>query len=112
MKKILFMLLLILPVICLADRRSKKKEEGPTQEELLRQIETPVYLLYGDADNIVPIAHGEHLAERLPNADFRIRPGEGHLGGLGASEEIFDDLLAHWPSNKKTSRRGKKIEVS
>jgi pimeloyl-ACP methyl ester carboxylesterase len=63
----------------------------------LSEVETPVYLMYGDADNIVPVAHGEHLSQHLPNAVFRVREGEGHLGGLGASREIFDDLLSHWP---------------
>jgi len=67
----------------------------------LADIDTPVYLLYGDADNIVPLRHGEHMAARLPNAELRVRPGEGHLGGLGASKEIFDTLLAHWPRRKK-----------
>jgi len=64
---------------------------------LLSEINTPVYLLYGDADNIVPLEHGEHIARRLPKAELRVRPGEGHLGGLGASEEIFNDLLSHFP---------------
>ncbi|MDH4041311.1 MAG: alpha/beta hydrolase [Gammaproteobacteria bacterium] len=68
----------------------------------LGQVTTPVYLLYGDADNIVPLRHGEHMAGRLPNAELRIREGEGHLGGLGASEEIFDDLLSHWPRGRKS----------
>lgn len=67
----------------------------------LADVETPVYLLYGDADNIVPLHHGQHMAERLPNAELRVRPGEGHLGGLGASPEIFDSLLAHWPRARK-----------
>lgn len=74
---------------------------------LLEDIDTPIYLLYGDADNIVPVAHGEHMAQRLPNAQFRVRPGEGHLGGLGAAEEIFDDLLSHWPAAKKSPQRKK-----
>lgn len=67
----------------------------------LGKITTPVYLLYGDADNIVPLKHGVHMAQRLPNAELRVRAGEGHLGGLGASEEIFNDLLAHWPRRRK-----------
>ena len=62
----------------------------------LGDIRIPVYLWYGDADNIVPLAHGEHLAKRIPHAVFRIRPGEGHLGGLGASSEILDAILGHW----------------
>jgi len=76
----------------------------------LQAISTPVYLLYGDADNIVPLAHGEHMAARLPNAVFRVRAGEGHLGGLGASDEIFDDLLSHWPASKKPGRRRTKVK--
>lgn len=63
----------------------------------LGDIRVPVHLWYGDADNIVPMAHGEHLAKRIPRAVLRIRPGEGHLGGLGASDEILDVVLEHAP---------------
>jgi pimeloyl-ACP methyl ester carboxylesterase len=63
----------------------------------LGDIQVPVHLWYGDADVIVPVHHGEHLAARIPNATLRIRPDEGHLGGLGASREMFEALLAHWP---------------
>jgi pimeloyl-ACP methyl ester carboxylesterase len=66
---------------------------------LLADIEVPVHLWYGDADNIVPIAHGEHMARAIPGAVLRVRPGEGHLGGLGASHEILDALLGHWPDS-------------
>lgn len=62
----------------------------------LGDIRIPVHLWYGDADNIVPLAHGEHLAKRIPHAVLRIRPGEGHLGGLGATSEILDAVLGHW----------------
>jgi pimeloyl-ACP methyl ester carboxylesterase len=63
----------------------------------LEDIPVPIHLWYGDADNIVPVAHGEHIAARLPQAVLRVRAEEGHLGGLGASHEIFDALLGHWP---------------
>jgi pimeloyl-ACP methyl ester carboxylesterase len=49
------------------------------------------------ADIIVPVHHGEHLAERIPGARLQIRPGEGHLGGLGASHEVFEAIFGHWP---------------
>ncbi len=77
----------------------------------LGAIETPVYLLYGDADNIVPVEHGRHMAERLPNAELRVRPGEGHLGGLGASAEIFDDLLSHWPEEARKARAPRRAKA-
>ncbi len=63
----------------------------------LADIEVPVDLWYGDSDSIVPLRHGEHLTERIPGAKLRVRPGEGHLGGLGASREVFDAILGHWP---------------
>jgi pimeloyl-ACP methyl ester carboxylesterase len=64
----------------------------------LRDVQVPIRLWHGDADHIVPLGHGEHLAARLPDAELCVRPGESHLGGLGASDEIFDAILALWPS--------------
>jgi pimeloyl-ACP methyl ester carboxylesterase len=73
----------------------------------LEHLAVPVHLWYGDGDIIVPLHHGEHLARRIPGARLRIRPGEGHLGGLGAAEEVFDAILGHWPeaSPAATERR-------
>jgi pimeloyl-ACP methyl ester carboxylesterase len=73
----------------------------------LGDIGVPVHLWYGDADVIVPVAHGEHIARRIPGAALRIRPGEGHLGGLGASREIFDALLGHFPAEAGAAATGR-----
>lgn len=62
----------------------------------VQDVRVPVLLRYGDADVIVPLAHGRHLAGLLPGAELRICPGEGHVGSLGASREIFDYLLERW----------------
>jgi pimeloyl-ACP methyl ester carboxylesterase len=62
----------------------------------LASIRVPVHMWYGDSDNIVPVAHGVHMSERIPDATLRIRAEEGHLGGLGASDEIMDALLGDW----------------
>jgi pimeloyl-ACP methyl ester carboxylesterase len=64
----------------------------------LKDVDVPVYLRYGDADVIVPAEHGQHLAERLPDAKLLVHSGEGHLGSLGASHEIFDVVLESWSS--------------
>jgi pimeloyl-ACP methyl ester carboxylesterase len=72
---------------------------------LLADIRVPIHLWYGDSDTIVPVRHGEHLAERIPGAKLRVRGQEGHLGGLGASDEIFDALLGHWPDEAKAAPR-------
>jgi pimeloyl-ACP methyl ester carboxylesterase len=77
----------------------------------LADIRVPIHLWYGDSDTIVPVHHGEHLAERIPGSKLRIRSQEGHLGGLGASEEILDALLEHWP-DAATSKRSPRSRVA
>jgi pimeloyl-ACP methyl ester carboxylesterase len=62
----------------------------------LRDVRVPVKWWHGDADNIVPLAHGRHCVERLPDAELFVRPRESHLGGFGAAEEVLETLLATW----------------
>jgi pimeloyl-ACP methyl ester carboxylesterase len=64
----------------------------------LRDIRVPIRFWHGDADNIVPLAHAEHMAALVPDAALRVRPGEGHIGNLGAAEEILDVILSLWPA--------------
>ncbi len=72
---------------------------------LLKDISVPVHLWYGDADNIVPLEHGEHVANQIPGSVFSVRHDEGHLGGLGATHEIIDAILGHWPGEAKRPKR-------
>ena len=60
----------------------------------LEDVKVPVFWWHGDADHIVPFAHGEHAASRLPNATFHTMEGESHLGGLGQAEQILRTLQA------------------
>ncbi|RII96530.1 alpha/beta hydrolase, partial [Clavibacter nebraskensis] len=45
----------------------------------LAAVTAPVILLHGDADRIAPVAHARWLADRVPDADLVIRPGDGHI---------------------------------
>lgn len=60
----------------------------------VRDLKVPVTWWSGDEDNIVPLAHAEHIVPLIPGAELRVRPGEGHLGGLGIAEEVCDTVLA------------------
>jgi pimeloyl-ACP methyl ester carboxylesterase len=62
----------------------------------VRDVKVPIRWWHGDADHIVPLAHGEHVVSLLPDAQLYIRPGESHLGGLGAAEEVLTALLRLW----------------
>ncbi len=52
----------------------------------------PVWIFHGDADSMVPIAHSEGLATRVPGATLVVWPGEGHLGPITHAGEILDVL--------------------
>jgi len=62
----------------------------------VRDITVPVRWWHGDADHLVPLAHGRHMTSLIPGAQLFVRPGESHLGSLGAAEEVLGTLLAAW----------------
>jgi pimeloyl-ACP methyl ester carboxylesterase len=45
----------------------------------LASIHVPVVVWHGEQDRFVPVAHGRWLAERVPGAQARIEPDDGHL---------------------------------
>lgn len=60
----------------------------------LDAIRVPVRILQGELDRLVPWAHGEWLAERIPGAEFRLAEGHGHFSlGEANRTDILDDLL-------------------
>jgi pimeloyl-ACP methyl ester carboxylesterase len=61
----------------------------------LTSITAPVLVVHGDADRMVPPAHGEWLAARIPAAEFWRRPGDGHITVLSAGEDVLTWLAAH-----------------
>jgi len=63
----------------------------------LRDIRVPIRFWHGDSDHLVPLEHARHQAKLVPDSDLRVRPGESHLGGLAAAEEVLDAILALWP---------------
>lgn len=61
----------------------------------LTEIAVPVLLWHGSADLMVPFAHGQWLASRLPGVYAHLEQGEGHLSvGLGALDRMLDELVA------------------
>jgi pimeloyl-ACP methyl ester carboxylesterase len=45
----------------------------------VHRIQAPTLILTGDRDKLVPPANARLLARRLPHAELRVLPGEGHL---------------------------------
>jgi pimeloyl-ACP methyl ester carboxylesterase len=58
-------------------------------------IRVPVLVLHGDADRMVPSAHGEWLAKHIPGAQLWVRPGAGHITVLRSGEAALEWLVEH-----------------
>ncbi|MCX5042056.1 alpha/beta hydrolase [Aldersonia sp. NBC_00410] len=69
----------------------------------LHEVKVPVHWWHGDADHIIPFAHGEHVVSLLPDAHLHPIHGESHLAGLGRAEEILRTLLEVWDREEQTS---------
>ena len=58
-------------------------------------ISAPTFLWQGDADLMVPFAHGRWLADRIPGAVAHLLPGEGHFSiFVNRVDEVLDELVA------------------
>ena len=57
-------------------------------------IAAPTLLLHGGGDLVVPGAHGEWLAARIPGAELRLSPEDGHISVLRHADAAVDWLVA------------------
>ena len=63
----------------------------------LSEIKVPILLYQGSEDKMVPYAHGQWLAEHLPQEKLtkHLLQGEGHLSiFLNYKDKMIDELLA------------------
>jgi len=58
----------------------------------LNSLKVPVQLIWGREDRIVPVAHGEAFADRLP---VHVLEGAGHLPHMEKSAEV-NRLIQRW----------------
>jgi pimeloyl-ACP methyl ester carboxylesterase len=60
----------------------------------LHEITVPTMIWQGELDLMVPFAHGQWLASKLPHASVHLESGEGHLSvGVGSLEQMLDELV-------------------
>ncbi|WP_375399204.1 alpha/beta fold hydrolase [uncultured Amnibacterium sp.] len=61
----------------------------------LAEIAVPTAIWQGSEDLMVPFAHGQWLAGRIPGVVPHLQQGQGHLSiGIGAMAAMFDELVA------------------
>jgi pimeloyl-ACP methyl ester carboxylesterase len=61
---------------------------------LLRGVQTPALVIWGGADQIVPLDSGKQYAEILPNARLEIIEEAGHVVDLEEPQQVADLITA------------------
>jgi pimeloyl-ACP methyl ester carboxylesterase len=61
------------------------------------QIRVPILLIHGVQDRLVPVAHAEWLAARIPGVDARLLPDDGHITMTRHTPEVYAWLLSKMP---------------
>jgi len=56
------------------------------------QVTAPVLLMHGEQDRMVPSSHAGWLARRVPSAELRLLPGEGHISVLNSAGQALEWL--------------------
>lgn len=72
--------------------------ELPVLSELLPGIETPVQVIAGRHDPVVPLANAEYLHERLPNSELDIID-VGHFVWEEGADDYAEAVTGWWRAN-------------
>jgi pimeloyl-ACP methyl ester carboxylesterase len=59
----------------------------------LGPIESPVLIIWGRQDRVLPVAHGQAAVTRLPNASLEILEDCGHLPMLEQTQRFNESIL-------------------
>jgi pimeloyl-ACP methyl ester carboxylesterase len=65
---------------------------GATRDRLA-DVAAPALLLWGERDSFIPVAHGQLLAQLLPDSRLVVLPGLGHAPQEEAPDEVNQLLL-------------------
>jgi dienelactone hydrolase len=83
-----------------AEMLRRKEMDGLSPHGILKTMTTPVYLLHGEADNIIPSAETLWMANELPRKTLHaalVSPVLSHLDLDGAKPGVWDELrLVHF----------------
>lgn len=65
----------------------------PKLARWLHRIDVPTHIVWGEADWLIPVAHGEALQQLIRGARLTVLPGVGHLGDIEAPARVADAVI-------------------
>jgi len=72
----------------------------------LEQIRVPVRFWHGDADMIVPVSHGRHQSDLVPQGHLTVVPGGGHFSGFETVPVVLDVFHEIYTTRGSSARGG------
>lgn len=76
----------------LANRTNTNAAMALVEEDFsadIPKLQTPTWIIWGDADTVAPLRTGQTLARRLPQAQLLTMPGVGHTPMERATSQMF-----------------------
>ncbi|CAG9620993.1 alpha/beta fold hydrolase [Sutcliffiella rhizosphaerae] len=73
--------------------RMIRDREGDLASEILRNINTPSLLIWGEEDKVVPIEIGRRLHRDLPNSQLITYKNTGHLLPEEKPQHVYDNIM-------------------
>lgn len=61
--------------------------------ELLKSIKLPTLVIHGKIDPLIPLEHGEHTAEMVPDAELVVLDDMGHTIGVEHHKQVLEPML-------------------
>ena len=72
--------------------RAERRDNRP----FLSSIKQPALVVVGDQDFFTPIEEMKEIADRIPNAEFVVVPGAGHMPNMEQASIFNDHVLAFY----------------
>ena len=69
---------------------------SPSRRSRLKEINIPTLVIHGTEDAILPLDHGQAIADGIQNAEMMIMEGVGHELPEELNDEVISRLLEHF----------------
>ena len=79
--------------LCYLVRSRTELQFTPETRKLIPQVQVPTLLLWGDADNVIPLSWGQQIAPLNPLVTLMVMPKTGHFMYDEKSDEINQQIL-------------------
>ena len=70
--------------------------ESPNRRSRLKEINIPTLVIHGTEDAILPLDHGQAIADGIQNAEMMIMEGVGHELPEELNDEVISRLVEHF----------------